>query len=92
MSYLKYIYFTTVILLTCALIGIYFYKNQEYNHELEKIERLEIQQEENDKELEKIREKTTPCPVSGLNSPRTCYFQSKYRCSWNIKAGRCDKK
>ena len=44
------------------------------------------------RELEKIRSRTTPCPTKNLKTPRKCYFESNYRCSWNENAKRCDLK
>jgi hypothetical protein len=86
------IYILTVLIIT--FFALYIYINQEYEHqqELDKIERLEVEYEAKRKLLEEIRAKTIACPISGLNTPRDCYFGSNYACSWNEKAVRCDKR
>ena len=60
--------------------------------ELEKIEKLERKYEKKRRELEEIRSRTTECPVPDLTNPRDCYFGSRYKCTWNERAARCDKK
>lgn len=73
---------------------MYFYMINEREHrsELERIGRLERMQQEKNRELEYIRLRTEPCHISGLNTPRSCYMDSEYKCSWNDLAMRCDKK
>jgi hypothetical protein len=86
------IYISLVIIIT--IFVLYLYINQEYEHnlEMEKIERLERKYALKKRELDIIRSRTIECPVSDLNTPRDCYFVSKYKCSWNESAVRCDKK
>ena len=92
MSSLKWIYFGSIILLTLALCGVYFYKNMEHQKELDKIKDLETKQEEKQNKLNGIRKNGSPCPIPNLNDPRSCYTQSNYGCTWNELAERCDKK
>ena len=67
---------------------------QQYEHKLEiiKIEKLESKYNERRKRLEEERSKTIICPMSNLKNPRDCYFKSGYKCSWNERTARCDKK
>ena len=71
---------------------LYVIYDQEYKRELEKIEFLERKKLLKEKKLEQIRERTTPCHITELDTPRRCYFDSNYKCSWNESAERCDAK
>lgn len=92
MGRLKWIYFSIIILLTCALFGVFFYKNAEHQKELDKIKNLEVKQEDKQRKINEIRKNGNPCPIPNLNDPRSCYIDSNYRCSWNESAERCDLK
>ena len=41
-------------------------------------------------EIKKLSRETKPCHIPSLNTPRKCYFGSKYQCSWNDRIKRCD--
>ena len=71
---------------------LYIIYDQDYKMELEKIDYLEQKQLLREKKLEQIRLKSTPCHITDLDSPRRCYFESNYKCSWNEGAERCDRK
>uniref|UniRef100_A0A6C0EBY5 CPW-WPC domain-containing protein n=1 Tax=viral metagenome TaxID=1070528 RepID=A0A6C0EBY5_9ZZZZ len=86
------IYFFGLVLITLIVIYYYITSSRDHRNELAKIERLEREQMERDKELEIIRTRTNACPVLGLLTPRSCYFDSNYQCTWNEFAKRCDKK
>lgn len=83
---IRNIYIGCIAVITVILLVLYFINNRSYQYELEKISILEGKY----KELEKIRSRTTPCDIKGFNDPRSCYFGSNYRCSWNENAQRCD--
>ena len=90
MNTFKKIYFIGIILVTLFVIAIFMVNEKAHREELNKIRHLErVRNDEIDK-LNTIRMRSTPCPVSRLEDPRTCYFQSNYRCSWNEDAKRCD--
>ena len=88
MSTFKNIYFIGIILITVSVIIFYILGAMDHKHEIEKIKLLEDKY----KELNNIRSKTIPCPITGLDDPKSCYFDSKYNCSWNEDARRCDLK
>jgi len=90
MSIFKNIYFIGILLVTLAIIIIYIIQERKHKHELDKINRLEREYDMEQKRLSKIRLRSDPCPTPNLNSPRTCYFQSNYKCSWNERGKRCD--
>jgi hypothetical protein len=85
------IYFISIFLITVFVVYLYFAQYQDYNKEMAKIESLEKEYEHKQKELEAIRSKTTPCNISNLDTPRKCYIDSGYQCSWNADIQRCDK-
>lgn len=86
------IYILAIIVIS-IVIFVYFYTQQaEYRRELERIDRLESRHIQKEKNLELIRSQTIPCHISGLDTPRKCYFQSGYACAWNELADRCDSK
>jgi hypothetical protein len=89
---MKTFYFIGVIIITLFMIAYYIYKERDHASELKKIERLEKMMIEEEEKLDKIRSTTIPCPVPHLKTPRTCYINSNYRCSWNEQAKRCDQK
>ena len=85
------LYFISVLLISVLILYLYFNENQEYKRELLKIETLEREQDNKQRQLELIRSKTIPCHIGSLASPRSCYIDSGYQCSWNVDAERCDK-
>lgn len=64
----------------------------EYQHELEKINKLEDKYTLEKGQLDFIRSQTKTCQVGDFKNPRSCYFDSGYQCSWNDLAKRCDQK
>lgn len=89
---LKKLYFVGIILITALILIIYVINERDYNKELDKIKRLEEQENRRVAKLNEIRSKTIECPIKELRSPRACYFDSNYSCTWNEEAERCDMK
>ena len=89
---MKKIYFIGIISITLIVLYLYILSEHEHKKELEKIKQLEIKLDEEQKQLELIRSKTTPCSISDLNDPKSCYHNSNYTCTWNYEAKRCDMK
>ena len=69
----------------------YFTMESSYRQELEKINKLESKYSLEKEQLDFIRAQTKPCQVGDFNSPRSCYIESGYQCSWNDPAKRCDQ-
>jgi len=86
------IYLIGIIIITIIIAFIYINDNYNHQEELNKIAMLEKIQSEKNNKLEKIRAQTITCPVENLNDPRSCYFKSNYKCTWNQQAERCDSK
>lgn len=82
--------FAALMFLSCVLMYAYYYSYQQHQYQLNKINFLEYKYREKQREIDTLANMTKPCPVNGLNTPRTCYFGSNYACSWNEKIGRCD--
>jgi len=87
---LKYIYIIGLILITVYIICIYFRNEHLHQTELNRIRLLEIKHQKKMDALNKIRLLTKPCSKKDLKTPRSCYFESKYKCKWNENAERCD--
>jgi hypothetical protein len=79
-------------LITLVVFMIYVIKEKDHQQELTKIAYYENKMLKEKRELNLIRQKTDPCHVPNLNTPKTCYFNSDFQCSWNPEAKRCDKK
>ncbi len=79
-----------IVVITC--ITLYTMHVNEINHqvELDKINKLEKKYATEKKIQDELRKRTKSCPIEGLNTPRTCYFKSKYNCTWNDAIKRCD--
>lgn len=86
------IYIIGLIIISFAMLYLYVYYDRENKKELEKISYLEKKQEIKEKKLALIRSKTQPCMITELDTPRTCYMDSQYKCSWNEAGERCDSK
>ena len=84
--------YISIIVIIITIIFIYIYYRQESNHQYQqaKIKALEDKYNLKMREIEDVSTKTIVCPVSDLTSPRSCYYGSNYRCSWNDIIGRCD--
>lgn len=86
------IYFGIVLIITVISLIYYYLQEEDHMKELEKINKMEM---ENRKELEQIayfRSKSVPCSAGNFTDPRSCYIDSDYTCTWNSLAKRCDKK
>lgn len=90
MSVFKNIYFIGILGVTLIIIIIYLVRERKHHAEIAKINRLEKEYALEQERLNKIRLRTNPCHIKNLNDPRSCYFQSNYRCTWNERAERCD--
>lgn len=86
------IFLCGLFIITTILLVCYFRQEKQHQRELQKIIRYEQQQQQEQQKLEQIRLLTTPCGTPNLMSPRSCYFDSGYQCSWNFNAKRCDAK
>jgi hypothetical protein len=86
------LYIMGLIIISVWVLYLYITNEQDHRKELEKIEYLEKKRALKERELEMIRSQTKECPIAGLDSPRKCYFDSGYTCTWNDAANRCDKK
>jgi hypothetical protein len=86
------IYIFTVIVITAAILMYYYAQEADYRREIDKINRLEIKNFKEQRDLDIIRSQTMACPRGDFKTPRSCYFDSEYMCSWNDVANRCDMK
>ena len=89
---IKKFYTITIIILILVAVFIFIKQYSDYEYQIEKINNLEKKRENKDKKIEYYRDKTKPCHIENLNNPRSCYFNSNYKCSWSEKANRCNKK
>ena len=87
-----WIYLLGVLTITIIFLVLYLNNEKKHTMELKKIELIEAQMKKKKDDLINKRLKTIPCPVSNLNQPRNCYFDSNYTCSWNNETERCEKK
>ena len=79
-----------LFVVTFVIIYIY-YNNQAFHlYQINKIKLLEEKYTRKQKEIDLLKQLSSPCPISNLNDPRSCYFKSKYQCSWNDDINRCD--
>lgn len=83
-----------ILILVITLWAVFEFIRQSYNHfqELEKISRMEEELRKKEEELEKLRKDTNPCPFKNLITPRKCYEESNYKCTWNEVTSRCEEK
>lgn len=88
---IKEIYFISICIITIVVLYLYYQQREDHAKELQRIEQLETEFRNKQRELEILRSKTTACPIPNLDSPKKCYIDSKYECSWNMEAERCDK-
>jgi hypothetical protein len=80
------------LLVITIIIYLYYCQQMNHQYEINRIKYLEYKYSQKQKEMEQLAIKTEKCPIDGLNDPRSCYFGSKYQCSWNEKIGRCDNR
>lgn len=86
------IYIFCIIVITIAILIYYYIQENEHRKEIEKIDKIESQKRKEQRELDLIRSQTVPCPVGNFRTPRSCYFDSGYMCTWNDIAQQCDAK
>ena len=84
------IYIFTIIVITVIMLIYYYAQEADHKKELEKIDKLENHKWREQRELEIIRQQSLPCPRADFKSPRSCYIDSGYTCTWNDLAQRCD--
>jgi hypothetical protein len=85
------VYILGIVMITFIIVVIYVRSVTTHNAEIEKIESIEKRDRLAQAELDIIRSKTKKCPYFTEDNPRSCYFDSKYRCSWNEVTKRCDQ-
>ena len=88
---MKSLYIITVLILVLLAIAIFVNKYSDYQYQVQKIDMLEIKNQKRKDKLKYYRSISEPCHIMGLKNPRSCYFGSKYKCSWCEKAERCNK-
>lgn len=86
------IYIFCIIAITIGVIIYYYVKSAEHKKELEKIARVEAKMIQQEMELDKLRASTVVCPAGTFLTPRSCYEDSNYTCSWNEVTQRCEQK
>lgn len=86
------IYILCLLAITVLVLVYYYMLESEHKKELEKINRLEIENKREQQQLEMIRSETVPCQAGSFMDPRSCYYNSGYTCTWNELAKRCDQK
>lgn len=86
------IYILCVLAITVIILVYYYLLESDHRKELEKIDKMEILNRKEQREMELIRSQSSPCPISNFVTPRACYFDSGYACTWNDVAKRCDLK
>ena len=82
-----------ILFIILTFLVIYFNLSINYDHiaELERINKLERQEKLKEYKKKQMRKTTLKCPIIGLETPRDCYYNSNFRCKWNIIANRCNK-
>jgi len=86
------IYILAIMTITVIILIYYYSQEADYKRELDKIDRLEKKQFARQRELEIIRTQTMPCQMGNFTTPKSCYFDSGYACTWNELTNRCDSK
>ena len=84
------LYILVIIVITAIVIFYYYTQEEQYKKELDRISRIEDKYMHDQAELDMIRSQSKPCQVGDFKTPRSCYFDSGYSCSWNDMAKRCD--
>ena len=81
-----FLFTSGIFIITIITILIFINGCSKHNSELEKIKYLEKKY----KKIEDLKSKTVECDIPGLLNPRSCYFDSNNRCSWNDTTNRCE--
>lgn len=83
------IYLFIVAVVTFVICLLYIRSIINHNEELSKIIALEEEERKKEDELKVIRSRINKCPYVNADDARSCYFNSKYRCSWNEDGKIC---
>lgn len=80
------------LLLVILIAGLYYYLDVQEKHlnELKRVEILEKKINQKNYQINQARMNTTPCLIPDLNSPKECYIDSNYECTWSLDADRCN--
>ncbi len=81
-----------MIVITIIVLIFYYTQEADYKKEMEKLVKLENQKRIEQQQLDLLRLQTKSCPAGNFLSPRSCYFDSGYACSWNELTDRCEAK
>lgn len=87
---IRKVFLIGIFLITLIIFVLYVVQERDHQRELYKIKSIEERNKKRQRELELIRERSSPCPIPNLNDSRSCYFKSDFKCSWNQDAERCD--
>lgn len=86
----KFVYI--ILLVVIIIYGIYYYLDVQEKHtnELKRVEILEKKINQKNYQINQARMNTTPCTIPDLTTPKECYIDSNYECTWSIEADRCN--
>lgn len=86
------IYIIAIISVTVLIFVLYMRSVVSHNAEVDKILRYEKVIADKEKALEMKRYRTKKCPYTTDQNPRSCYFDSNYKCTWDEDAEQCVSK
>lgn len=84
------LYIVVIAILFVVIICVLYQQQSNHQQQLDKIHALEDKYVQKERELNRLRNMSSECPIPGLGDPRSCYYGSNYTCSWNDLVGRCD--
>lgn len=87
-----HIYIFCIIAITIGVIIYYYVQSEKHKKELKKIQAIETKIAQQEAELNMLRAQTKVCPAGNFITPRSCYEDSNYLCSWNELTQRCEDK
>ena len=84
------VYIIVIIFITLIFVLKYLTSVSNYNYELDRIDILERELLKKNRQIRMARSQTIRCPNITLKTPRSCYIDSNFTCSWNEVAERCN--
>ena len=89
---IKNIFIIKILIIILLAIYIFIKNHSDYEYQLDKINKIESLNNKIKNKIKYYRETTEPCNITGLETPRDCYFNSNFKCSWDELADRCNLK
>lgn len=86
----KLIFLFFILSATIYAVNYLIHISEKHDNEIKRINALDKQYKQKKFIVDQARLNTTPCHIPDLLTPKNCYIDSNYDCTWSTEAERCN--